>query len=206
LVLSHGSKIEFSTCYCSSRRWLRLVHMQAWRRAGAASGADSAWRSSGMGNRFNSIGEGFILPPGRRCAGTCRSAWRGGSSSSRTCGNRRRRRQQQRGTEESRIGGHVQNRRSRNQPEEAERKRGSGQMDSLTSFARPCGGRGRRSRRHPGRSAPPPRTAPSPPSLLPSRSMAVAGSSSLSVPTLSAPRRRCGGWFLPLRELTTAGA
>ena len=35
-----------------------------------------------------------ILPPDRRSAGTCRSAWRGESSSSRTCGNRRRRQQQ----------------------------------------------------------------------------------------------------------------
>jgi hypothetical protein len=31
------------------------------------------------------LGGYYMIPPGMRCAGTCRSAWTGGSSSSRTC-------------------------------------------------------------------------------------------------------------------------
>jgi hypothetical protein len=59
--------------------------------------ASSVWtwpapaRWSLLGGRVERNGEsiqsetkGFALPPGMRCAGTCRSAWRGGSSSSRT--------------------------------------------------------------------------------------------------------------------------
>ena len=67
-----------------------------------------------------------ILPPDRRSAGTCRSAWRGGSSSSRTCGNRRRRQQQSEREREGRNQesvGQVQSREPGNQSEQKEKRK-----------------------------------------------------------------------------------
>ena len=93
---SSTNNFHFTCYYCSwSRRRVQrpagCMHMQAAWTTSAKQGIwnDSAWCWSGGGWANESekglVGWMLMLPPGKRSAGTCRSAWRGGSSSSRTC-------------------------------------------------------------------------------------------------------------------------
>ena len=167
--------------------------------AGAASGADSACRFclavERNGDRFNSTGEGFpsylliggplelvVLLGEANLLHHVPAATGGGGN------NRVSERERDRG-EEPGIGW------TSAEPGAGKSIRAERETE-ITSCARPCGGRGRRSRRRPGRSAPPPRTAPSPPSFLAGLWPAPDPRPSQLPPP---GRRRCCAWLLPLR-------
>ena len=167
---SSTNNFHFTCYYCrwSRRRVQRpagCMHMQAAWTTSAKQGIwnDSAWCWSGGGWANESekglVGWMLMLPPGKRSAGTYRSAWRGGSSSSRTCAGGGKQQQREESGTGARRGSRAEGNRRRRRVNVKKRK--------ITSCARPCGGRGKLSRMRPGRSAPPPRTAPSPaPSLV----------------------------------------
>jgi hypothetical protein len=67
------------------------------------------------------LGGYYMIPPGMRCAGTCRSAWTGGSSSSRTCAG------SMEWKDEETTGG------------EREKKKAELGDGEVTSWSRPCG-------------------------------------------------------------------
>jgi hypothetical protein len=105
------NNLYFTCYYCSCRRRRRRILLDAY--AGRMDKIGEArhlerlclvleWNESEKG-----LGRMLMLPPGTRSAGTCRSAWRGGSSSSRTCAGGGK--QQRRRNQHSATGAHVEN-------------------------------------------------------------------------------------------------